>query len=66
MVVLLAVVLLLALDVTAGSTTTSSNRDCNPVIQAISANSSGGAGWLCGNTSTSKRPLERIAELRMK
>jgi hypothetical protein len=64
-VALLAVVLLLALVVTAGSTTTSSNRDRKPVIQAINANSSGGARRLCGNTSTSKRPLERIAELRM-
>jgi len=35
---LLAVVLLLALVVTAGSITTSTNRECNPVIQAINAN----------------------------
>lgn len=42
------------------------NLEALPVIQAIYANSNGGARRLCGNTSTSKRPLERIAELRMK
>jgi hypothetical protein len=40
---LITMMLLLALVVAAGSTTTSSDRDGTPGIQAMNANSTGGA-----------------------
>ena len=66
MIALLAM-LLLALVVEAGSATTSSDRDGNPGNQAMNANSTERQGsHLGGATNPSKRPLEGIAELRMK
>ena len=63
---LLAVLLLLALVVAAGSATTSIDRDGNHGTQAMNANSTGGQDSSgSGSTNTSKRPLERIAQERM-